>query len=40
MELFNGTMVRFSKENGKMAQKMVLEPGNLLKVIFMKANGK
>ena len=39
MALFSGIMARFSKEIGKMGQKMGSEYGDLPRVIRTKANG-
>ena len=39
MELLNGTMAKFFRDNGKMEQKMAMESGNHQKATFTKANG-
>ena len=39
MELLNGIMAKFSKDNGEMEQKMDMEYGSLQKEIFTKENG-
>jgi hypothetical protein len=39
MVLSSGIMAKFSKDNGRMVQKMDLECGNLQKEIFMKESG-
>lgn len=39
MELFNGTMAKSFRDNGKMEQKMATEYGNHQKATFTKVNG-